>query len=119
MGWMDLVGRQNIHDVNAHLYIYPAPWITTWVQYHRFWLDEERDALYNAAGVPYRIDPTGAAGTDVGNEVDLVMNFHLTRYSDILVSYNKLFGGRFLEDTSGPNAAVNAEALYLIFQQRW
>jgi hypothetical protein len=119
MGWMDLVGRQNIHDVNAHFYIYPAPWITTWVQYHRFWLDEERDALYNAGGAPYRIDPTGAAGTDVGDEVDLVMNFHLSRYSDILVSYNKLFGGRFLEDTAGPNAAVNAEALYLIFQQRW
>jgi hypothetical protein len=89
------------------------------LQYHHFWLAESRDALYNAGGVPYRIDPTGAAGTDVGNEIDLVVNFHLTRYSDILVSYNKLFGGNFVEATAGPNGAVDAETLYLIFQQRW
>ncbi|KAA5543155.1 alginate export family protein [Roseiconus nitratireducens] len=119
LGWMDLVGRQNIHDVNAHLYVYPNKWTTVWLQYHRFWLAENRDALYNAGGVPYRRDPTGAAGSDVGNEIDLVMNFHLSRYSDILVSYNKFFGGSFVESTSGPNAAVDSEALYLIYQQRW
>ena len=119
LGWMDLVGRQNIHDLNAHLLFYPQPWITVWLQYHHFQLDQSRDALYNAGGVAYRRDPTGAAGTDVGNEFDIALNFHLTNNSDILVSYNKLFGGRFLEATSGPNAAVDAETLYLMFQQKW
>ena len=119
LGWMDLVGRQNIHDLNAHFYLYPAPWLTTWVQYHHFWLDSSRDALYNAGGVAYRRDPTGQAGTNVGDEIDLVLNFHLTRYSDVLVSYNKLYGGGFLEKTAGPNKAINAETLYLMFQQRW
>jgi hypothetical protein len=97
LGWMDLVGRQNIHDLNAHLYFYPAPWVTTWIQYHHFWLDESRDALYNAGGVAIRRDPTGQAGTNVGDEIDFVVNFHLTRYTDLLVSYNKLYGGSFLE----------------------
>lgn len=119
MGWMDLVSRQNIHDVNAHLYLYPTHWMTVWMQYHHFWLAESRDALYNAGGVPYRIDPTGAAGTNVGDELDLVINFHLNSYSDILLSYNKLFGGGFLEATSGPNRAVDADSLYLIYQRRW
>ncbi|MCO8123865.1 alginate export family protein [Stieleria sp. TO1_6] len=119
LGWMDLVGRQNIHDLNAHLYLYPSKWTTVWMQYHRFWLDESQDALYNAGGVPYRRDPTGAAGNDVGQEIDLVINFHLTRYSDVLVSYNKLFGGDFLAATAGPNGSVDADTLYLIFQQRW
>ncbi|WP_149496563.1 alginate export family protein [Roseiconus lacunae] len=119
LGWMDLVGRQNIHDLNAHLYLYPSNWITTWVQYHRFYLAEERDALYNAGGVPYRRDVTGSSGNDVGDEIDLVINFHLTKYSDLLVSYNKLFGGRFLESTAGANQSADAESLYLIFQQRW
>jgi len=119
MGWMDLVGRQNIHDVNAHLYLYPASWVTVWLQYHHFWLDKSQDALYNAGGVAYRRDASGASGTDVGDEVDVVLNFHLTRYSDILVSYNKLFGGGFLQNTAGPNQAVDAESLYLMFQQRW
>ena len=119
LGWMDLVGRRNIHDLNAHLYLYPAPWITFWFQYHHFWLDEAQDALYNPAGIAYRRDPTGLAGTDVGDEIDFVVNFHLTRYSDFLVSYNKLYGGGFLEGTSGPNQAVDADSLYMLFQQRW
>jgi hypothetical protein len=119
LGWADMIGRQNIHDVNAHLYLYPAPWITTWIQYHHFWLAHSRDALYNAGGVALRRDPTGLAGSDIGNEVDLVLNFHLTRYSDFLVSYAKLFGGDFLQKTAGPNQAFDAEALYLIYQHRW
>lgn len=119
LGWMDLVGRQNIQDLNAHLYLYPVPWLTVWCQYHHFWLDQSRDALYNAGGVAYRRDPTGAAGSDVGDEIDLVLNFHLTRYADILVSYNKLYGGGFLQATSGPNRAVDAESTYLLFSQRW
>ncbi len=118
-GWADLVGRQNIHDLNSHLYLYPAPWCTVWLQYHHFWLDQNQDALYNAGGVAIRRDPTGQAGSNVGDEVDLALNFHLTNYSDILLSYNKLFGGRFLEETAGVNQAEDAETLYLIFQQRW
>jgi hypothetical protein len=119
MGWMDLVGRQNIHDVNAHLYLFPAPWITVWLQYHHFWLDEAEDALYNAGGVAFRRDPTGASGTNVGDEIDVILNFHLARNSDVLVSYNKLYGGGFLENTEGPDRASDAEATYLMFQQRW
>jgi hypothetical protein len=119
LGWMDLVGRQNIHDLNAHLYLYPAPWLTIWMQYHHFWLDQSRDALYNPGGVAYRRDLTGAAGNDVGDEIDLVLNFHLARYSDILVSYNKLYGGGFLKATSSAARAIDAESLYVMFQQRW
>jgi hypothetical protein len=119
LGWLDLVGRQNIHDLNAHLYFYPQPWITVWLQYHHFRLDQSRDALYNAAGVAIRRDPTGAAGTDVGDEIDIVLNFHVARYSDLLVGYSHLFGGSFLEKTSGPNAAADAATCYLMFQQRW
>jgi hypothetical protein len=116
LGWIDLVGRQNIHDLNAHLYFYPAPWVTMFVQYHRFWLNQSTDALYNAGGVAIRRDATGAAGTDVGHEIDFVANFHLARYTDLLVGYSKLFGGRFLEDTPGPS---DSELLHLMFQQKW
>ena len=56
LGWIDLVGRQNIQDFNLHLYLYPDEWITVWTQYHCFQLDQPRDALYNAAGVG---DPPG------------------------------------------------------------
>jgi hypothetical protein len=119
MGWADLVARRNIHDVNAHLFLYPNQWTTLWLQYHRFWLAEGRDALYNAGGVPIRRDPTGQSGQDVGDEIDIVLNFHLTSYADFLFGYSRLFGGGFLEGASGPNAAEDADVLFMMYQQKW
>jgi len=119
MGWADLVGRQNIHDANAQLYLYPTQWTTVWLQYHHFWLAEAQDALYNPAGAAYRRDPTGQAGTDVGHELDIILNFHLTDTSDILLAYCTLWGGDFLQATAGPNRAANADMAYFMYQIRW
>lgn len=116
---MDLVGRQNIHDANLHCYLYPTPWITLWSQYHHFWLDQAQDALYGPSGSVMRRDATGRSGTNVGDEIGLFANLHLTRYSDFMASYNKLYGGGFLESTAGANQSADADALYLMFQQRW
>lgn len=119
LGWIDLVGRQNVHDLNAHLYFYPAPWITMFVQYHHFWLNHSTDALYSVAGTAYRRDPTGAAGTNIGDEIDLVANFHVARYTDLLLGYSRLFGGGFLERTAAPDRAADSELFHLTFSQRW
>ncbi len=116
LGWIDLVGRQNIHDFNMHLFLYPTKWITVWVQYHRFWLVSPKDALYNAAGVPIRADLTGAAGNDVGHELDLVFNFHLSNHSDIMVGWSKLYAGDFIKAT-GPGQSP--ELFYLMYSFRW
>jgi hypothetical protein len=116
MGWLDLVARQNIHDVNAHLYLYPTKWITVNVQYHHFELASRKDALYNAGGNAIRRDPTGAAGRHVGDEIDLIVNFHLTRQSDLMVGYSHLWAGDFLEAT-GPGR--DPELLFVMFNVRW
>ncbi|MCI0461396.1 MAG: alginate export family protein [Gemmataceae bacterium] len=116
LGWVDQVGRQNIQDLNAHVFFYPTNWITVWLQYHHFWLDSSRDALYNAAGAAIRRDPTGRAGHNVGDEIDLVLNFHLGTHHDVLVGYSKLFAGSFLE-RSGP--AVSPELFYAQYSFRW
>jgi hypothetical protein len=119
LGWTDLIGRQNIQDLNAHLYLYPSNWITLFFQYHHFWLAEAQDALYNAAGNAYRRSPTGAAGRDVGDELDVVVNFHVTRHTDVMFGYGKLYGGSFLERTAGPNRAVDSDLLFLLCSYRW
>lgn len=119
LGWTDLVGRQNIHDLNAHLYLYPAKWTTFWLQYHCFWLANRHDALYNPAGIAIHRDATGAAGTHVGNEVDTVVNFHLSPRTDILIGYSHLFGGEFLKATSGPTAASSASVFFVQCGMRW
>jgi hypothetical protein len=60
-------------------------------------------------GMPSRVDPTGQAGTYVSNEIDFVVNLHLTAHQDILIGYSKLF--------AGPN--VSPDLFYLQHQLRW
>lgn len=116
LGWLDLVGRQNIQDLNAHLYFYPANWITVNLQFHHFELVSRRDALYNAAGAALRRDPTGRSGRDVGDELDLILNFHLGRRSDLMVGYSQLWSGGFI-DRTGP--AVNPSLFHVMYNFRW
>jgi len=120
-GWADLIGRQNIQDLNAHLYFYPAKWLTGWVQYHRFWLADSQDALYNAAGNATRRSANGSAGNDVGQEIDFTLNFHLSKQSDILVGYNYFFAGDFIRRTAaaGQRDGFDASTLFLQYNFRW
>jgi hypothetical protein len=119
LGWADIAGRQNIQDANVHVGLYPVPWITVWLQYHHLWLSRTEDALYNAGGTAIRRDPTGSAGVNVGDDVDIVLNFHVDALSDVMVAYTPGFGGRFLESTAGPNRASSTRAFYLIYNFRW
>lgn len=119
-GWADIIGRQNIHDVFLSMYLYPTNWITLWFQYHNFWLASSRDALYNVAGNAVRRDPTGAAGSYIGNELDIIVNFHLTKRTDLLVAYAYLFSGDFLRNTQPPGSGgADSASFYLIFNTRW
>ncbi len=121
LGWADLVGRQNIQDLNAHLYFYPAKWLTGWVQYHRFWLADSTDALYNTAGNVSRLRANGSAGNSVGREIDATLNFHLTKQSDILVGYNYFFAGDFIRRSAAPGqtAGFDASTFFLQYNFRW
>ncbi len=97
MGFLDRVGRQNIHDFNAQFTMHPVPWITFISQYHRFYLANNRDYLYNAAGLATLRDITGQSGSHIGDEIDFRANFHVNRHQDVLVGYSKMFSGNFLE----------------------
>ena len=121
MGWADLIGRQNIVDLNTHLYAYPAKWLTLNLQYHRFWLANRTDALYNIAGAVSRFDPTGRAGRDVGHEVDAIGNIHLSKHSDLMVGYSYLFSGRFLERTApaGQVGGSDSGTFFVMYNFRW
>jgi hypothetical protein len=115
-GFLDLVGRQNIEDLNFQAVAWPAKWVTCCAQYHLFRLDSARDALYGTASQVVRVDPTGRAGRDVGNELDLWTNFHLTQNQDVWVGWSKLYEGSFLKKTGlGPSP----ELFYLQYSFRW
>jgi hypothetical protein len=97
MGFVDRVGRQNIHDFNAQFTLHPQPWFTVIAQYHRFYLANKQDFLYNAAGVGSARDATGQSGSHVGDEMDLRFNIHVNRHQDVLLGYSKLWAGNFLQ----------------------
>jgi hypothetical protein len=123
-GYNDVVGRQNINDYYAQLVMYPEKWLTLITQYHVFRLDSDRDALYAANGSVLRQDRTGRAGNDVGNNLDLRANVHLTKHSDVIVGYSRLFAGDFIRNTAGtgPNRGAlgtDPEQFYLQYTYRW
>jgi hypothetical protein len=115
-GMMDFVGRQNINDVYGQIAFFPTRWITSWVQYHVLRLDSPRDALYNSAGVPLRQDPTGRAGSDVGEILTFVTDFHLTKHQDIYLQYSHLYVGDFIRATGSPRSP---DYLFLQYNYRW
>lgn len=115
-GFIDVTGGQNIRDWNVQAYAYPANWLTTGVQYHVFRLDSNKDALYNSAGAATRQDRTGKAGDDVGSEVDVLVNFHLTDRQDVFVNYGHFFPGPFIKAT-GPSFGL--DYVYLQYSMRW
>lgn len=116
LGFLDLVGRQNIRDANCQFVCYPTKWLIFLAQYHRFFLDQPKSPLFTAGGVPIRRDPTGRAGRDVGHELDLLVNIHIDAHQDVLIGYSKLFAGEFIRQT-GPN--VSPELFYIQYQFRW
>lgn len=116
LGYLDLVARQNIQDFNIQFVAYPTKWVYFLAQYHNFHLAQARSPLFGAGGQVLRVDPSGAAGTDVGDEIDFLVNFHLNAHQDILIGYSKLFAGSYIRET-GPD--VSPELFYLQHQVRW
>ncbi len=100
-GFMDFVGRQNIEDWNIRLTATPHEKVKLLLWYHVFHLESARDALYNAAGVPIRVDNTGASGDDVGQELDFTVTFLLKPSCDLLVGYSHFFSGPFIRNSGG------------------
>lgn len=105
LGLGDIVGRQNLRDVNFLLTAKPQPAVTLIAELHLFWLQQPRDALYNNGGVPVRVDPTGRAGSRVGQEVDLSAAVRLNRHANLLVSGGHFFPGPYLTRTGGGRPA--------------
>lgn len=116
-GFMDLVGRQNIHDFNVMFTNSPTKKTNFTMWWHVFHLASARDALYNSSGVPYRVSPTGAAGTYVGQELDLLMQYVVNPRADVLIGYSHFWAGSFVKATNP--AGVTGDAGFYYSQWSW
>ncbi len=102
LGWMDLVGRQNIIDARVHLTLKPLEKLTTNLVYHAFWLDETADGLYNAGGGLVRRVPSGRTSHELGHELDLTFAYSLDVHSSVLLGWSHFWGDNFIT-SSGPS----------------
>ena len=96
LGYIDAVGRQNIVDIHATVGAWPIEnKLRVRADFHRFWLAEKNDALYNAGGVPVQ----SGIGTenDVGIEIDLTALYKFGAHTSLLVGYGHFFAGDFIE----------------------
>ena len=81
-----------------------------------FELVSSRDAPTTPRGAAIRRSDAGVAGRDVGDEIDLIVNFHLSKRSDVLVGYSHMWAGNFIKQT-GPGR--DPELFYVMYNFRW
>jgi hypothetical protein len=99
LGYLDLVGRSNIHAIKAQLKVKPSKKVTAWADFHTFFADQDRDALYAAPGVPIRRDTSGAGSHAFGHELDLTMKIQLDVHTTVLVGWAHMWPGGFISAT--------------------
>lgn len=105
-GYMNLFFWANLRDAEWNLSFILHPSITAFVSYHNFELDQENDAWYTTGLKPYRKDPSGKAGSQLGDEIDLRVVWAFTHHLELMAGYAHLFQGTFIRRT-GPSAPAD------------
>lgn len=109
LGYIDVVGRQNIIDARLTAGIWPIPKkLKVWSDLHYFWRANDDDALYNASGAVQRPSLYTTKGgrtivsgaKEVGIELDLTASYQFTRYTTALLGYAHFWDGGFIATTN-------------------
>lgn len=98
-GYADLFTWSNGHDLVAHFSAKPhAEWTVT-LAIHNLWLDERRDAWFNAGGAVIRRDATGASASYVGTEIDVAARYIPDEHINLWFGGAFFAAGEFVDDT--------------------
>lgn len=123
-GSMDLSSLQNLHDFRIAYTIKPIPAVTLSLEGHVQYLAQTTDFWYNVAGVPrnftgaaagsgagYRVNPS--YGHHLGNELDLLAGWTLTRYALLEVGVSHYFRGEYIKQSLRAVGSHDASAAYV------
>jgi len=105
LGYIDVVGRQNIIDMRLSSFFDVFFDIGGKLDFHYFWRADDDDALYNAGGGVVRAGNLGSSN-DVGAELDLTFKRALTKHLKAIFGYSHFFAGDFIEQ-SGPDDDID------------
>ncbi len=117
LGYLDLIGRQNVNAVNVNLSAWLVPKkLKSALAYHTFWQNQNEDAIYNAGGGAGRRDVTGKSGREIGHELDLTFVWKMCPHSDMLLGYSHFWDSDVIRNT-GPSE--DADLVYLQYRFRF
>jgi hypothetical protein len=115
-GLADQVGWKNIHHVRVGPEVKILPRWSMSARYSDYWLANSHDALYNTSNSVVAQLASGAGGRWVGQEVDLVSAFQLSKITSIGGGVSHIFPGTFLKMAT-PGQSYTAP--YLFFQTKF
>ena len=101
LGTADLFGLQNIKYFRNSVDIQLVDSVKVIIDHHFLWLANKRDGLYAVNGrMTVAPPPGGAASGDVGQELDLIVEYTPTPAVRLAAGFGHLFPGRFVKENS-------------------
>ncbi len=103
-GFIDYQGWKNMKNLRLSIGGDLGRGVSTQLDYHKFKLDESTDSWYKASGAANMTDATGAAGTDVGSELDLTLKYTCPKGYKFQAGYSRFFTGDFIDNINGASS---------------
>jgi len=107
-GDIDFAGLRNLDHLEANLTVKPAKPLTLAAKYHWFFRDTNKSAWFNAGQGVIRAAGVSASET-LGQEVDLLAKWQVSRHVESWIGYSHFHAGAFARDTG---ASDDANFLY-------
>jgi len=115
LGFMDLFGRSNIQTPNVLVTMQPHEKVKLLMWYYYFFLVRENDTPYNVTMTPFR-PGSAPASKDLGQEIDLILNYSITPRTEIMFGYSHFFSGDYYKQTPALPFRGDADFFYTQFQ---
>ena len=117
LGFMDLFGRRNIHDINAQ-FITPffGEKVKLLLWYHYFMLDE-KTTPFDVVMNPYNAN-NPAGDRELGHEIDVLFQIALNPRNSALIGYSYFNSGKYYSTTAGVQD-LDADFFYFQYQMRF
>lgn len=122
-GMLDYQSWRNVHNLYGKAAWKANSWLQIEAQAHAFWLADSRDFWYGAGGAPNRTtggvayrDATGASGTDIGQELDLVVSVNPHPQLALQAGYGHFFSGGFIDAVNAANGLGANDSDFFYFQ---
>lgn len=100
-GYQDIFSWKNGQDYRATASAQPGGTWQLQADYHFFRLSQARDGWYDSAAALIRRDATGAAGRDVGHEVDLTARVTVRKAVKLWFGVTRFWNSTFVKRTGG------------------